>query len=203
MGSDSLAEMPAGVRTACVSVILFAVFSCAGWIYETVDNVFTFGGFYLRASLMLPWCPIYGVGGLVIVCAMEPVRRRLAARMPLALQVAVVCVGIYALTALVELAGSYVCEAAMGYVPWDYSGAWLNFDGRIAPAYTLRFVVLGLVALYVVYPAVAKWAGRHGRAAIALAAALAFLFVADNALEVAGVWAPVKDALVPFGIEHW
>lgn len=203
MGDESLAGIPATARVACIGVILFAVFACAGWIYETVENMFTFGGVYLRASLMLPWCPIYGIGGLVIVCAMEPVRKRLAGRVPLAVQVAAVCVGIYVLTALVELAGSYACEALMGYVPWDYSGAWLNFDGRIAPAYTLRFVVLGLVALYAVYPIVAKWAGRHGRAAVVVAAALVCLFIVDNALEAAGAWARVKDALVPLGIRHW
>ncbi|MBQ9003600.1 MAG: putative ABC transporter permease [Eggerthellaceae bacterium] len=203
MRDESSAGMPTVVRAACVGVILFAVFACAGWIYETAENVFTFGGVYLRASLMLPWCPIYGIGGLVIVCVMEPVRKRLARRVPLAAQVAVVCIGIYALTALVELAGSYVCEALMGYVPWDYSGAWLNFDGRIAPAYTLRFVVLGLVALYGVYPIVTKWVGRHGRAAVVVAVALVCLFVIDNVLEAAGVWARAKDALVPFGINYW
>lgn len=81
--------------TACVAVILFALFSCAGWIYETVDNVFSFGGLYLRASLMLPWCPIYGIGGLVIVAVLKPVRRRLASRVSLAVQVAAIVVGIY------------------------------------------------------------------------------------------------------------
>ncbi len=65
---------------ASVAVILFAVFSFAGWLYETVDNVFTFGGLYLRASLMLPWCPIYGIGGLLIVALLEPLRQRLVAR---------------------------------------------------------------------------------------------------------------------------
>jgi uncharacterized membrane protein len=134
---------------ASVAMILFALFSCAGWIYETVENVFTFGAVYLRASLMLPWCPIYGIGGLVIVAVLEPLRRRLADRVPLVAQVVIVVAGIYLLTTAVELAGSYACEALMGYVPWDYSTAPLNFQGRIAPMYTARFVVLGLIALYV------------------------------------------------------
>ena len=188
---------------ACVVIILFALFSCAGWIYETVENVFTFGGVYLRASLMLPWCPIYGVGGLVIVGMLEPVRRRIATRVPRAVQIVVIAVGIYVLAAAVELAGSYACEAAMGYVPWDYSDAWLNFDGRIAPAYTLRFVVLGLVALYGLYPVIARWAKGHRRGALIAAIAIVALFVLDNALEQAGVWLQVKDALVQYGINHW
>ena len=196
-------EKPAWYVGPCVAVILFALFSCAGWAYETVDNLFSFGGLYLRASLMLPWCPIYGIGGLVIVAVLEPVRRRLAGRVSPAIQVIAIAVGIFLLTAAVELAGSYACEAAMGYVPWDYSGAWLNFQGRIAPMYTLRFVLLGLVALYALYPAVGAWAERHPRGALIAACAVVVLFACDCALESAGVWKPAKDALRQFGINHW
>ena len=196
-------DKPAWHVKACVVVILFALFSCAGWIYETVENVFSFGGFYLRASLMLPWCPIYGSGGLVIVAVIEPVRRRMAGRASPVVQFVAVVAGIYVLTAAVELAGSFACEAAMGYVPWDYSDAWLNFQGRIAPAYTLRFVVLGLVALYVLYPVVSKWAEHHSREATVAALAIAALFICDCALESAGAWAVVKDALKHIGINHW
>ena len=187
----------------CVVVILFALFSCAGWIYETVENLFSFGGLYLRASLMLPWCPIYGIGGLVIVTVLEPVRRRLADRVSPVVQVVAISVGIFLLTAAVELIGSYVCEAAMGYVPWDYSEAWLNFQGRIAPMYTLRFVLLGLVALYVLYPKVNTWAKRHPQKAMAAACAIVVLLVCDHALESAGVWSTAKDALRPYGVNHW
>lgn len=197
-----LEEAPLRVKVS-VAIILFAMFSCAGWIYETVDNVFTFGGLYLRASFMLPWCPIYGIGGLVIVAALEPIRRRLADRVPLGVQVVVIIACIYMLTTAVELGGSYVCEALMGYVPWDYSTAPLNFQGRIAPMYTVRFVVLGLVALYAVYPIVSRWALTHVRAAHVVSIVLTTLLIADFVLESLGVWAPAKDALVPYGINHW
>ena len=196
-------EIPAWCVKACVAVILFALFSCAGWIYETVENLFSFGGFYLRASLMLPWCPIYGIGGLVIVAVLEPLRKRLADRVSPAIQVVAIVVGIYLLTSAVELIGSYACEAEMGYVPWDYSDAWLNFQGRIAPMYTLRFVLLGLVALYVLYPAVKAWAARRPQEAMTTAFAIIALFVCDYALESVGVWATVKDALRGLGINHW
>lgn len=188
---------------ACVAVILFCLFSCAGWVYETVENVFSFGGLYLRASLMLPWCPIYGIGGLVIVAVLEPVRRRLASRVSPVVQVVAIIAGVYLLTSAVELVGSYACEALMGYVPWDYSDAWLNFQGRIAPMYTLRFVLLGVVALYVLYPAVDGWAKRHPQGALVAACAIVALLICDYALESAGVWATAKDSLRRFGINHW
>ncbi len=202
MSSSLLKGAPLFVK-ASVAMILFALFACAGWIYETVENVFTFGGVYLRASLMLPWCPIYGIGGLVIVIVLEPLRRRLADRVPVVVQVFIMIVGIYLLTTAVELGGSYACEALMGYVPWDYSTAPLNFQGRIAPMYTARFVVLGLIALYGLYPLVSRWACAHQHTALAVALVLAGLFIADNVLQTLGVWAPVKDALLPYGIRHW
>ena len=190
-------------QRADIVVILFAVFSLAGWVYETLDNVVAFGGVYLRASLMLPWCPIYGVGGLIMLGAMGPLRGRLEGRVPKVAEVLLVSAGIFVLAALVELAGSYVCELLMGYVPWDYSGVPLNVDGRIAPRYTLRFVAMGLLALYGVRPLVASWAQRNGRSAHAVAVALAALFLLDCVLEALGVWRVAKDALVPFGINHW
>ncbi|MDO4797807.1 MAG: putative ABC transporter permease [Coriobacteriales bacterium] len=186
-----------------VAIILFAVFSFVGWLYETIDNLVAFGGLYLRASFMLPWCPIYGIGGLIVVAVVEPVREALATRAPKALELVLVAIAIYALTAVVELAGSYVCELLMGYVPWDYSQAWLNVDGRIAPAYTLRFVVLGLVALYVVFPYVRGWVIRQPKTAGVVASALVVLFALDSMLQALGVWAPAKDALVPWGLRHW
>ncbi len=188
---------------ASVAVILFSVFSFVGWLYETVDNLFVFDGLYLRASLLFPWCPIYGIGGLVIVGTLAPLQRCMSKRVPKPVEVLLVSVAIYALTTAVELAGSYACERLMGYVPWDYSHAWMNFDGRIAPAYTLRFVLLGLVALYVVYPRTRRWATAHPRVAIKTAIVLTTLFVLDSVLQALGVWMPVKEALVPFGIKHW
>ena len=205
VGETAMRRETEGIRhlTPSIAVILFAVFSFAGWLYETIENVFTFGGIYLRASLMLPWCPIYGIGGLLIVAVLEPVRSYFAARAGGIREIAVVCIGIFVLAAVVELAGSFACEAVMGYVPWDYSHAFLNFQGRIAPAYTMRFVVLGLIALYLVYPITIDWAQRHELAAAKAAFVIVCLFVGDCVLQALGVWGFVKDLLVPLGINHW
>ena len=160
-------------------------------------------GYDLRAQLMLPWCPIYGIGGLLIVAALEPLRRKLAGRIPLFLQVAAIAIGIYVVATVVELAGSYVCEWIMGYVPWDYSHAWGNFQGRIAPIYSMRFVVLGLIALYVLYPAITRLVAAKPHAARIVAVILLAALIGDYALEFAGVWVGVKDGLTIFGINHW
>jgi hypothetical protein len=55
----------------------------------------------------------------------------------------------------------------------------------------------------VVFPLVRRWTIEHSRAAAITAGVLVTLFVLDVALESLGVWGPVKDALVPLGINHW
>ena len=171
--------------------LLFMLFSFVGWCYESLNDFLVRGGFHWRSSLAGPWCPIYGVGGLLILAAFLPLDKAMKKReMPTALRVLLLAIGIYVLVTVVELAGSYMCEATMGYMPWDYSSSWGNFEGRIAPEFTIRFVIGGLVFLWAT-PYVLKWMGKHKVAVIALSAVLAVLFAADNCLESAGVWADV------------
>ena len=153
------------------------------------------GGFQPRASFAGPWCPIYGIGGLLIVWCFAPASRWLGARMPKPLEVLAVAVGVFLLVSAVELVASYACEALMGFMPWDYSSSWGNFQGRVAPAFTMRFVVGGLVFLYLLAPAVEGWASGRRAAALRLAGVLLALFALDGALELAGVW----NGIIPRG----
>lgn len=169
----------------------FMAYSAVGWVYETINDMIFRHGFFPRASLAGPWCPIYGIGGLLIVCCLHSLPRHRGSAMGKVGEVVAVAAGICVLVTAVELLGSYVCEWLMGEVPWDYSSYWGNFDGRIAPTFTIRFVLGGLVFLYLMDPAMSAWCRRHERAAVVLSAVLLVLFVADNALETAGVWSVV------------
>jgi uncharacterized membrane protein len=110
-------------------------------------------------------------------------------------EILVAAAGIFLLVSAVELAASYACEALMGFMPWDYSGSWGNFQGRVAPEFTMRFVVGGLAFLYLLAPAVASWTEEHRIAALRCAGALCALFLLDVALELAGVW----NGVIPRG----
>lgn len=168
--------------------ILFMLFSCVGWCYEILNDLIVQGGFHPRATLAGPWCPIYGIGGLLIVWCFAPASHWLGVRLPKLVEVLVVAAGIFLLVSAVELVASYACEAIMGFMPWDYSTSWGNFQGRVAPEFTMRFVIGGLVFLYLVAPAITSWANGHRTAALRLACVLLALFVLDGVLELAGVW---------------
>ena len=175
--------------------ILFMLFSCIGWCYEIVNDFIVQGGFHPRATLAGPWCPIYGIGGLLIVFCFKPVAARIAGRWPKVLEVLVIAVGIFLLVSLVELVASYACEALLGFMPWDYSTSWGNFQGRVAPEFTMRFVIGGLVFLYFLEPWITHWCESSPHAALRLACVLAALFALDAALELAGVW----QGIIPRG----
>lgn len=177
--------------------VCFIAFSCAGWVYETLNEILILHiGFNPRAYLVGPWCPVYGIGGILVVLFFRgllthrievgPQRdgRRRANLSPL-----VAAVAICALCTAVELACSYVLSSATGTFPWSYADAWGNFDGHIAPEYSLRFTVGGMLVLYVVYPAICKGIGR-ARPAVRNAVfwGLLIAFALDVALEFTGVW---------------
>lgn len=192
------------VKLVALGIVLFAICSIFGWVYETIDNVFQFGGLWLRAALVLPWCPIYGIGALILLVVMKFVANKLetinAHKVVIFIVMFVVA---YVMSLLVELAGSYVCEFCFGVVPWDYSHAPFNFDGRVAPMYTIRFALFGLLAYYVVDPLTRKWASKHPKGLRAAAALIIVLMGLDIAGELAGLWDTLEDGLAAYGVHHW
>ena len=191
------------VDKLAVLFIEFMAFSFVGWAYETVENIFSQGGIYLRETLIGPWCPIYGVGGLLMLFAAKPViaacRKHNVNR---ALEVLLVAVTVGLVAVVTELAGSYVCEWLTGEFPWNYSGSWGNFEGRIAPRYTAIFIAMGLIAAYIVGPLIESWSKKHPFGARALAVVLVVLLVIDIVGESFDLWDPIEDMLEPYGIHH-
>ena len=192
---EGATDMSEAKITLAKVFILFMLFSCIGWCYEIINDLIVQGGFHPRATFAGPWCPIYGIGGLLIVFCFKPVAERLAGRWPKVVEVLVVAVGIFLLVSLVELVASYACEALLGFMPWDYSTSWGNFQGRVAPEFTMRFVIGGLVFLYFLEPWIARWCDAWPHAAVLIACVLAALFALDAILELAGVW----QGIIPRG----
>lgn len=169
----------------------FMAFSAVGWAYEIINDMIFRHGFFPRASLAGPWCPIYGIGGLLIVLCLNHIPSPRRYGLSKIGEVLVAAFGICVLVTVVELLGSYVCEQTMGFMPWDYSNCWGNFEGRIAPEFTIRFIIGGLVFLYMLDPAITRWCIQCPGKAKALAGVLLGLFVADNVLESMGIWSEV------------
>ena len=130
-------------------IVWFAICALAGWMFESAYALVTTGHWEKRGFLFGPICPIYGVG--VVACFI--VFGTWNAEFPAlpAWAVFLICM---AGSAVLEYVTSYVLERAFGTVWWDYSNMPLNLHGRICLPASLLFGVGGLLAVYVLLPAV-------------------------------------------------
>lgn len=124
-------------------VLMFFVFSFIGWAWEVSLHLIVSGNFVNRGVLHGPWLPIYGTGGILILVVLNRLRKH-----PLAeFAAAVVLCGV------VEYWTSYFLEKMNGGQRWwDYSGYFLNLDGRICAEGLLVFGIGGVAIVYVLAP---------------------------------------------------
>ena len=154
---------------------IFVICCILGLIIETVDHAIVFGGYEDRAGLLYgPFSPIYGVGGALITIALNRFYRANFAI-------------VYVVSALIggafEYVASWFFEHAFGVLAWDYSGTFLNFNGRTNLMFMLMWGALGLVWVKAVLPRMLEavnlipWNWRYG-----LTTACAALMFANCAL---------------------
>ena len=134
----------------------FIVYSMMGWIYEVVwwYMIELNRGFVNRGVLFGPWLPIYGFGMLAVL----GVVRLFKIKKPLP----IFLVGT-ALVTGVELLGSYIMEWTVGYIMWDYSDMFGNFEGRISVKTSILFGLLILLGIYSVQPRMEKFQKRFDK----------------------------------------
>lgn len=127
----------------------FLLYCVLGWIYESVwcCMIYHRRGFINRGFLFGPWLPIYGIGFLIILGIFKLLK--------VSKPIPVFIVGTIVAT-VAELIASYIIDATMSEPMWDYTGYFLNFDGRIALVPDLMFGLMIWAAMCLIQPAVIK-----------------------------------------------
>lgn len=124
-------------------VIMFFVFSMAGWIWEVVLGAVKDGVIANRGVLYGPWLPIYGRGAVLILVLLKKFRSR-----PIAEFFAIMI-----LCGSMEYFISWYLEIMHdGQRWWDYTGYFLNLNGRICAAGLLLFGAVGMAVVYAAAP---------------------------------------------------
>lgn len=124
-------------------ILLFFIFSVIGWTWEVSLHLVTDGEFVNRGVLHGPWLPIYGAGGVLILMLLNRLRKRPVLEF----------VGIVVLCGCVEYTTSLVLEILHdGERWWDYSGYFLNLNGRICAEGLLVFGIGGIAIVYMLAP---------------------------------------------------
>ena len=124
-------------------IMIFFLMSCAGWIWEVSLHLITDGKFVNRGVMQGPWLPIYGSGSVVILLLLYRLRRHPAAEFVAAVMVC----------GILEYFSSYFLEQLHGGVRWwDYTGYFLNLNGRICAEGLLVFGIGGMAVVYLAAP---------------------------------------------------
>ncbi len=124
-------------------VVMFFVVSFIGWIWEVILHLIEDGRFVNRGVLHGPWLPIYGAGGILILLLLFKFRKNPV----LEFITAIILCGI------VEYFTSWYLEIVHnGKKWWDYTGYFLNLNGRICAEGLLVFGLGGIAFVYIVAP---------------------------------------------------
>ncbi len=124
-------------------VMLFFIFSIFGWCWEVSIHLVLDGVFVNRGTLHGPWLPIYGAGGVLLLTLLNRLRGRPVIQF----------FSIILLCGVVEYWTSYYLEIVYdGKKWWDYSGYFLNLNGRICAEGLLVFGMGGMVIVYIAAP---------------------------------------------------
>lgn len=133
--------------------IYFMFYAIIGWCYEVFLEVVIYKwGFSNRGVLFGPYCPVYGFGALTFIFTIYRLIKGKSLKSKI-LMIPLVFLGCMIIATLIELITSYICEAVMGYWPWQtYSDYAINFQARIALSPSIRFGLGGTVFLYILQP---------------------------------------------------
>ena len=122
--------------------LLFIIYSFFGWLIEMINTLIIEHKVINRGFLIGPYCPIYGVGALLITFALDDYSSD-----PLVLFVMSVI-----LCCILEYLTSYLMEKIFKTRWWDYSDKTFNINGRICLEAATLFGILGVFIIYVLNP---------------------------------------------------
>lgn len=117
-------------------VWIFLIYAFIGWCSEVSYAALDLGQFVNRGFLNGPYCPIYGVGVLIVVVILTPLKHNLV----------VLFVGSVLLTSVLEYGTGFILEKVFHNKWWDYSDYPFNINGYVC----LKFSILwGLACTFV------------------------------------------------------
>ena len=124
----------------------------------------------IRGVMHGPWLPVYGSGVAMILVVLARWRRSPAVQAVLTIL----------LCGFVEYMTSLYLEVTKGMRWWDYTGYFLNLDGRICGEGLLVFAIGGMAAVYLLVPLLDSALSHiNTKVLAAMSIALVIIFTAD------------------------
>lgn len=153
-------------------VMMFFMFCFVGWVWEVSLAFISEGMFVNRGTLHGPWLPIYGTGGVIILILLKKLREKPVLEF----------VATMVLCGCLEYFSSWYLEMTHdGQRWWDYTGYFLNVNGRICAEGLLTFGLGGLAIVYLLAPALDNLLSRIDTQKLSIVAVmLLVLYCADQ-----------------------
>lgn len=128
--------------TGDIPVLFFFLFSFIGWIFEVCFYLVNEGSFINRGTMTGPWLPIYGTGGLIIIYLLKPLRKKPA----------LLFASAFVLCGSLEYFTSWLLEQVAHQRWWDYTGYFMNINGRVCLEGLTVFGLAGVAVTYFIAP---------------------------------------------------
>ena len=158
-------------------VLLFFLLAFVGWLWEVLLFLVTDHAWSNRGVYRGPYLPIYGAGGLLLCFLLSRLKRQ---PVIVFLFSVVICSGL-------EYFTSFFLEKLWGIRWWDYSGHFLNIQGRICLVGALFFGLGGTLLVCCFFTLYEKWYQRLSESwRLALTLILLAVFVLDATY--AAIW---------------
>lgn len=154
----------------------FAIYSLAGWVYETILCSCVQKRFVYRGFLMGPYCPIYGFGAIfdILLFAREE-------------SWWVIFLGSMVVSSVLEYFTAWLLEVFFHAKWWDYSNRRFNIKGRVCLLGAVAFGGMSTVLIKWLHPYVALQTGKINSVITAwVSSAIFVLMITDCIFTVRG-----------------
>ena len=123
-------------------VLLFFTYAFSGYVWEVFYTLVNEGLLVNRGTMTGPWLPIYGVGGMIVIVVLKPLRKN-----PI-----LMFFGTFVGCGILEYAASWLLETLFHTKWWDYQGYFLNINGRVCLEGLFVFGLAGVAFTYIISP---------------------------------------------------
>lgn len=132
-------------------ILFFFCFAIVGFLWEVGLHFVQYGNWVKRGVFMGPWLPIYGFGCVLVLLLLYPKKLKKITDNPI-----ITFFLIMFLCTTMEYITSWYLEITKGTRWWDYTGFFLNINGRVCLEGALFFAIGGTACIYIFTPLLEK-----------------------------------------------
>lgn len=134
-------------QTVYEFLCIFIIYAFFGWCTEVSYAALDLGKFVNRGFLNGPYCPIYGVGVLIVIGVLTPLKENIL----------ILFAGSFLLTSVLEYFTGWILEKVFHNKWWDYSEIPFNIRGYVCLKFSVLWGLACSFIMLVLHPIIYKF----------------------------------------------